>query len=234
MPQGPRNSRVTEFLFPAGVIAALLAFGLFFDHSAGIGARGSDANAATVHAQLALEGSSPQVHRIASWIIATNDHGDLPFVVIDKSHAKLFAFNGSGRLLGSTLVTMDRGHGMPSASASAPAGRFVADNWHSGGAGRIGWANSAAVFYVHGTASAASAQPMQSEASPHHAIAGASLQVPEDFYRRYLEPLGHQGSVAYVLPGALPSQPDSNSYVEADPPRDGERLVLATLARSSS
>jgi hypothetical protein len=86
---------------------------------------------------------SPSAHaqHVAHGVMASGDHQGLPFVVVDKIHARVFVFNRSGQLLGSApaLVGLARGDeavpGIGERPLSqiqpheriTPAGRFVAE-----------------------------------------------------------------------------------------------------------
>ena len=135
------------------------------------------------------------MRQIASWAIRTNDHHGLPFVVIDQTRARLFAFNALGRLAGSAPILPD-----PVGTAElAPAGRFVADTWRSARAGAIVWANGHDMLWLDSAPPNPRDRPAL--AAGFHHRAGRSLRVPGEFYREHLHALQRQASIAYVLPG---------------------------------
>lgn len=86
------------------------------------------------------ENASTDARRVADWAVSSGDNGRLPFVVIDKIRAKVFVFDGDGRLRGATLALLGRARGddtTPGIGSRAlksirpeerttPAGRFVA------------------------------------------------------------------------------------------------------------
>ncbi len=90
------------------------------------------------------ETASSDARRVADWAVTSEDHGSLPFVIIDKIRAKVFVFDAEGRLRGATLALMGMAHGddtvpgIGSRKLSAirpeerttPAGRFVASLGH--------------------------------------------------------------------------------------------------------
>lgn len=215
-------------------MAALIGFGVFFDRTAGEGRTAvPDNRVISLHTDLAREGSSFQVHRLASWAISTGDHAGLPFVVIDKAHGRLFAFTPTGRLLGSTPVLTDGSRVESTKSRTRKASRLVADTRHSK-SDRIVWVNSVSALSVDGMAPAAA--PRQGNRGSgmrdvaNRRLRDESLHVAEAFYRQHLMPLKERPSVAYVLPGVLPAQPSSNAYVLASPRPDG----VIRASRSSS
>lgn len=178
--------------FAATLLASVFGFGLWSD-------RVADADTASamqsLDRDLAREGWSPEVRQVAAWAIRTNDHRGLPFLVIDQVHARLFAFDGGGRLAGSTPILRN-----PVDDELTPAGRFVAESRRSARAGVIVWANE------HDTLSLDAAPPQQQRdraplAAGFHHRWGSSLHIAGDFYQRHLHAFRHQASVAYVLPG---------------------------------
>jgi hypothetical protein len=195
-------------VFHTGIAVALIGFGLFFDHAATVVTMPSVATAAMLN-DLAREHASPDVEHIAQWTVETRDHAGLPFVVVDKAKARLFAFDASGRLLASAPVLLgaSRADG-PAAPAATPAGRFVAATWLSVHGHRIVWINGDAAVSLHGIPSGVSpgrgTQRLASNDVGDKRISDGSLHVAGQFYRDYLTPLEAQASVVYVLPEVLP------------------------------
>src|SRR5580765_389332 len=78
--------------------------------------------------------------KVTNWVVASHDNGDLPFIVIDKDGAELFAYDASGQPLGQApvLIGITKGDesspgvgdrelsNIPVADRTTPAGRFVA------------------------------------------------------------------------------------------------------------
>jgi hypothetical protein len=180
--------------FATAVLGSVLGFGLVYDRAV---ESDTAAAMAALDRDLAREGWSPQVRQMAAWAIQSNDHGGLPFVVIDQARGRLFAFNGDGRLAGSTPILRDPVDLEP----SAPVGRFVADTRRSAREGAIVWANE------HDMLSLDAALPQARGHAPiaaaFHHRGGGSLHVAGEFYRRHLNAFRHRSSVAYVLPGDL-------------------------------
>jgi len=169
-------SRPSSPVFQTILVAALVGFGLYFDREATT--TPSPQKAAELHAQLAREHAAPEVQQVAAWAVDSSDHAGLPFVVVDKKQARLFAFDPHGRLQGSAPVLLGASRGNRPA-AVAPAGRFVADPRRSVNTEGIVWVGSGVVL---------------------------SLNVPTDFFRDHFSALRTRQSVAYVLPQAAPWQ----------------------------
>jgi hypothetical protein len=189
-------------LFPAGLLAVLVGFGLYFDHAASFGAAMEDSVAA-LDGELERESASPGVRQVAQWAVATQDHAGLPFIVVDKLEARIYAFDPQGRLRGNAPVMLEASPGDEATAPATPAGRFVADTFASARAGAIVWVNADTQLALHVLPSAQSpARGLQRPAQSR--VAEGSLHVASDFYRECLEGLQSQPSIAYVLPETVP------------------------------
>src|SRR5688572_11188945 len=78
------------------------------------------ANAAALDAPPA-EGSAltADVHALHQWALATGDHQQQPFAVVDKRSARIFVFDGTGRLVGADHALLGQApgdHGIGSVS----------------------------------------------------------------------------------------------------------------------
>lgn len=169
---------LTARFFPAVLAAAVVGFGLYFDQAASSLAAQQQQGAA-IDTALAREAASPEVRRIARWAVATQDAAGLPFVVVDKVQARIFAFDPQGHPTGNGALQTDRD--------LAP-GRFVADPLASARSGAIVWANASAQLAARSLTGDAGASD------------NTSLQVEPGFWFERLAALRTQPSVAYVLP----------------------------------
>jgi len=175
-------------LFPAGLVAAIVGIGLYFDHAASF-AVAPQQHAAALQSELEREAASPEVREIAQWAVVTHDHGGLPFVVVDKTEARIYAFDPQGRLRGSAPVEV--GAGEPHA---LPAGRFVAEPLGTTGAvAAVVWANGPTRVAVR-----------TGDAQPAGRL-DAALRVAPEFWQECVEGLRAQPSIAYVLPQTVPA-----------------------------
>ena len=88
--------------------------------------------------EAALAAASAEVRRVAHWVIVSRDHAGLPFLLIDKVSARVFAFDAAGQLQGSAPALLGLAKGdrmlapndatmaqMPPAVRITPAGRGV-------------------------------------------------------------------------------------------------------------
>lgn len=90
------------------------------------------------------EVASDDARRVADWVVRSDDNAGMPFVIVDKLRAKVFVFDGSGRLHGATLALLGKAVGddsypgvgnmklsaMPLEAETTPAGRFMASLAH--------------------------------------------------------------------------------------------------------
>lgn len=195
-------------VFYTSLAAALIGFGLFFDHVSTVDAAPTEA-AAILRNDLARARASLDVERVARWVVASQDHAGLPFLLVDKARAKLFAFDAAGRLTASAPVLLgtSRADG-PAAAGATPAGRFVAATWLPIRGDGIMWINADAALTLHGIPSGISPgrapQRLASAELDDKRITDGSLHVAGDFYDEFLSALKGQVSIAYVLPEVLP------------------------------
>jgi hypothetical protein len=165
-------------IFPVGLAVAVVGFGAYFDHASSSVARRQEQGTA-IESALVREDASPEVRRVAQWVVATQDAGGLPFVVVDKVQSRIFAFDPQGQPTGNAAMQPEGG--------VSPSGRFVADPIASARSGAIVWANAGTQLTVRSL----------DEGAP--AGDAALLQVEPAFWIERLAPLRTQ-SVAYVLP----------------------------------
>jgi hypothetical protein len=171
----------TTRFFPAALAAAVLGFGLYFDHA--LSDTGPQQRATDVDRELAQSAASPQVRRIVAWAVMTQDHGGLPFVVIDPADARIYAFDPSGHPTGHALMVSTHVD-----DAFAAAGRLLADPIASARSGTLVW-TSAEMQLTVGTGDEDAREPV-----------APTLRVAPAFWKGCLEQLRTQPSVAYVLP----------------------------------
>src|SRR4051812_10566034 len=113
-------SRPGSPVFHTGLVAALLGFGLYFDH--GVASAPSAQAVVQLRAQLARERAAPEVQQVAAWAVDSSDPAGLPFVVVDKLRSRLFEFDPNGHLEGSARVLLGASHKDGPANPAAAAG----------------------------------------------------------------------------------------------------------------
>jgi len=191
-------------IFPAILLTSLVGFGMYFDFAASNGA--AEQTATVREGELARQSASTDVRRLVQWTMSTQDHADMPFVVIDKANARLYVFDSIGHLRGSAPVLLAAAHADEATPAATPAGRFVADMPASASEGGIVWTNAAGLVSLHALAAARDGEQrrLDSPRVEDKRVSQGPLLVTATFYREYLDALRTQRSVAYVLPEASP------------------------------
>lgn len=170
-------------------------------------------------AQFGQEDASDEVHHIADWIVDSHNNQDLPFLIVDKKNAKVFAFNPAGKLKASSPALLgialgdDSAPGIGQRKLSAilpderttPAGRFVATLARNLHGTEILWVDYDAAISLHrvitGTQGERRAERLVSSTTADNRISYGCINVPAAFYDQFISPAftGTSG-IVYVLP----------------------------------
>jgi hypothetical protein len=161
------------------------------------------------------------VRWLASWVVASNDMRDAPFVMIDKRRAQLYVFDGQGRLQGHTPVLLGYAPGDDSvpgigqrpieqvrpSERTTPAGRFDVVSGRNLLDEEVVWIDYNAAVSLHRVrVTDAREQRLERLASPttdDNRISYGCINVPVAFFEETVWPLiGRRAAVAYVLPEA--------------------------------
>lgn len=158
----------------------------------------------------------------ADWVTASHDNKALPFIVIDKVNAKVFAFDGVGALRGTAPALLGVARGDDSvpgigqrklatitpAERTTPAGRFEAAIGHDFEQDIL-WIDYAAALSMHrvivGRKVDNRAGRLASPTPDDNRISYGCVNVPPSFYDRVVKPLftGTVG-IVYILPETKP------------------------------
>ena len=163
-----------------------------------------------------------EVKLIATWIVASNDNHDLPFMVIDKVQARLFLFSPSGRIQATTaaLVGLARGDDSPPgigarklsaikpAERITPAGRFILEPGENLEGRDIIWIDYNAAISLHrasdrkpGMSDKSREQRLASTTAAERRVSFGCINVSTAFYNEFIRPtFGASSGVAYILP----------------------------------
>jgi hypothetical protein len=213
-------SGLRALLFYFMLTSSVIGAGFAFDRLAHTGPAALDTHSA-LQADMARENASPEVRRVAHWAVDSNDHASLPFVIVDKTHARLFAFDGTGRFQGSTSVLLGSQRSDGEGAAITPAGRFSMDSWLSARSDGIVWVNGDTLLSLHGADAVVppgrARQRLASAVVEDKRISDGSLHVAPEFYRQYLALLRSHASVVYVLPETRPVEQVFSLYGEVPP-----------------
>ena len=156
---------------------------------------------------------------MADWVIGSGDNGGLPFVIVDKIAAKVFAFDSRGRLLGATpaLLGMTRGDDSPTGIGTrkladitreeriTPSGRFLAGLGRDLGTKDVVWVDYDAAISLHrvftGNPAEHRLERLATPTTLDNRISYGCINVPVKFYESVVRPLfATSRGVVYVLP----------------------------------
>jgi hypothetical protein len=174
------------------------------------------------------------VRKHASWAVSSGDSAGLPFLVIDKLRARVFAFapDGAARGEAAILLGLTRGDISPEGIGKrrladikpsdriTPAGRFEAWRGRNIVGKDILWLDYEEALSLHSVVTGTSAeQRLKRLASPSaldNRISYGCINVPAKFYDEVVRPLFGEGAgIVYILPEA-PSAPLSASLGSAE------------------
>ncbi|MGZ8360449.1 MAG: L,D-transpeptidase [Allosphingosinicella sp.] len=174
-------------------------------------------------ADFAAQRASPEARSLADWVVGTNDAQGLPFVIVDKIEARVFAFDASGLLVGSVpaLLGLARGDEAPADIGSrrladippgqriTPAGRFASGLGRNLGGQEILWIDYDAALSLHRVIATNRAERrLQRLATPSgldNRISYGCINVPADFFESVILPLFRPAAgIVYILPELRP------------------------------
>ncbi|MEO8161672.1 MAG: hypothetical protein ABI588_09655 [Arenimonas sp.] len=172
---------------------------------------------------LALQSASAELQRVSRWVIDSGDNLGLPYLLIDKANAQVFAFSPAGQLQGTTpaLLGMARGDRLlaPNDATMAamspqvritPAGRFIsrlAIDSHGKELLVIDYQASISLHaVVKGTPAERRAERLNSPTSKDNRISFGCINVPQAFYSTIVSPtFARTKGVVYILPETGPA-----------------------------
>ena len=196
--------------------------------------------------------------QLAGWVTAMDDNGDLPFIIVDKLGANIFAFDVGGQFLGAAPVLVGLARGDDSAPGigslklsqisaderTTPAGRFVAGFGDSDGHGTMLWVDLPDAISLHPVMSVSPGEHrlrrIKSSDPGQHRISYGCINVPKTFYDDVvLTALADGNAVVYILPDTKTIDDVFPAFAatlggghEDEPPR--QRLSNADLLSDSS
>lgn len=233
------NRTATESTVSVRHIAPAIAKGIFLGLLvAGLSASqafaGDDAILATPDAGLlpgnqpkrvdfGLESASHDARQMAEWVVDSSDNRGMPFVIVDKTNARVFVFHADGRLRGAAPALLGLALGddavpgigdrklssIRPSERTTPAGRFVAALGRNMHGEEILWVDYVTAISLHRVITTNPAERRaQRLASPtplDKRISYGCINVPVKFYERVVSPAftGTNG-IVYVLPETRP------------------------------
>lgn len=184
-----------------------------------------------IRADFGREHATKNARHVADWVVASGDNLGMPFMIVDKIDARVFAFNADGRLRGTTPVLLGLARGddavpgignRPLSSIrpeerTTPAGRFVAELGRNARGVEILWVDYDGAVSLHPVVSSkAEERRLQRLASPtplDNRISYGCINVPAQFFQSVVRPTfaGTYG-IVYVLPEIGSAQQVFGSY----------------------
>jgi hypothetical protein len=168
-------------------------------------------------------GASLSAVAVVQGVLRSGDHQGLPFVVVDKIHARVFVFSGTGRWLGTApaLVGLARGDeaipGLGDRPLSqiqpheriTPAGRFVAELDRNAAGQTILWVDYEQAISLHPVRSLnpqeRRLERLASVSLQDKRISYGCINVPTQFWHAVVLPaFRNRQGIVYVLPDSRP------------------------------
>lgn len=169
--------------------------------------------------------ASPEVQWIAQWALASGDSAGLPYLVIDKTHARVYVFDAKGKLQGADAALLGMSVGDRSGAGIGnrrmgtiapdervtPAGRFMASiekDLHGQEILLIDYDAAIALHpVVKGQPIERRAERLQSPTAADNRISFGCINVPLTFYQSVVSPaFGKTNGVVYILPETSSAQ----------------------------
>jgi len=189
-------------------------------------------------ANFGQEESSPESRKLADWVMDSTDNGKLPFIIVDKVHARVFVFDAQGQLRGATAALLGLAVGDDSvpgigqrklssilpAERTTPAGRFVASLDRDIHGKEILWVDYETAVSLHpvvkGQPKERRAERLASPSPLDKRISYGCINVPVRFYEKVVSPTftGTNG-IVYVLPETRSAREVFGSYDVQDSTR---------------
>jgi hypothetical protein len=160
---------------------------------------------------------------MADWATATDDTHGLPFVIVDKVAARVFAFDRRGILIGATPALLGLARGDDSVPGIGvlrladiapgqritPAGRYQAHLGANLAGHRILWVDYDAAISLHPVVTSNAAEHrLQRLTTPSildNRISYGCINVPARFYAAVIQPLfAPADGIVYILPETRP------------------------------
>ncbi|HET7795183.1 MAG TPA: L,D-transpeptidase [Rhizobacter sp.] len=169
---------------------------------------------------------SADVHDLHRWALDTGDTHQQPFAIVDKKAARIFVFDGQGRLVGASNALLGQAPGdhqpltsvsdsqvaqLPLADRTTPAGRFASQPGRNLSGEAVVWFDYAAALAIHrvrpGASQARRLRDLASDTPDDNRASLGCVVVTPAFFEAVLQPtLGRQRGVVYVLPEDRPVQ----------------------------
>lgn len=189
-------------------------------------------------ANFGQEEPSAESRKLADWVVDSANHGNLPFMIIDKVQARVFMFDAQGQLRGASpaLLGLAIGdHSVPGIGErklssirpderTTPAGRFVASLDRDIHGHEVLWVDYDTALSLHrvvkGQPKERRAERLASPSPQDNRISFGCINVPVKFYESVVSPsfTGTNG-IVYILPETRSAREVFGSYDVQDASR---------------
>lgn len=198
-------------------------------------------------AHFGQESASPEASHVADWVADSGDNQGMPFMIVDKVHARVLMFNADGRLQGAAPALLGLARGDDSVPGigdrklstilpeerTTPAGRFVASLGRDLHGQEMLWVDYETAISLHrvvkGKPSEQRAQRLNSATAADNRVSYGCINVPVNFYDEVVRPAftGTNG-IVYVLPETRSARAVFGSYDVAERDLQVARQQAAT------
>ena len=170
------------------------------------------------------QSASNQARAMADWVVGQGDAHGMPFLIIDKVEARVFAFDARGVLVRSApaLLGLARGDVSPPGIGSkrlseispaeriTPAGRFAASIGRNLAGQTILWVDYDTALSLHrvvtGNPTERRLQRLATPSASDNRVSYGCINVPATFFDEVIQPLfGPADGIVYILPELLPA-----------------------------
>ena len=182
-------------------------------------------------ADFARERASRDARQLADWIVDSGDNRNLPFVIVDKTNARIFVFDPAGHIRGAAPALLGAARGDVSApdigtrelsaigpeDRITPAGRFVAALGRNFRGEDVVWVYYDAGLSLHRVLTIhpeeRRLQRLATRTVADNRISYGCINVPARFYEKVVGPAftGTEG-IVYVMPETRPAREIFDSY----------------------
>jgi hypothetical protein len=182
-------------------------------------------------ADFGREQASRDARQLADWVVDSSDNLEKPFVIVDKTNARIFVFDAGGRIRGAAPALLGSARGDYSVAGigerelsdvgpkdrTTPAGRFVAALGRNFRGEDVVWVDYDAAVSLHRVITTnPKERRLHRLATPtpkDNRISYGCINVPVAFYETVVSPAftGTEG-IVYVLPETRPAREVFGSY----------------------
>lgn len=167
--------------------------------------------------------ASPDVKRLAQWIVDSGDNGKLHFALIDKKNTRVFVFGPSGRLIATSPVLLGYAPGDDTVAGigsrpleevkpeerTTPAGRFMSQTGRNARGETVVWVDYDAAVSMHRVLlihpEERRAERLASPTTEDNRISFGCINLPVPFFEHVVWPVfSHERGIVYVLPEIKP------------------------------